>query len=71
MKPEILQGYRTLIGFVVGTGLVAWCVWLTHLEAVVSKAVAVGSYVALVGAWAGIYGIFVTKNHKSNQEIKK
>jgi hypothetical protein len=55
MKTEILQGYRTFIGFLVGTGLVAWCLWLSRT--------APGNFVGILGVWTGIYSAYLTKNY--------
>lgn len=59
MKTEILQGYRTFIGFLVGTGLVAWCLWLSRETA--------GNFVGILGVWTGIYTVFVAKNYKQGK----
>ena len=59
MKNEALKGYRTIIGFFVGTALVAWCLWLSREQP--------GNYVGLLGVWTGIYSVFVAKNYHQHK----
>lgn len=55
MKDSFLRGYRTFIGFTVGTLLVALCIYLSKDKP--------ENFISLLTVWTGIYGVFVGKNY--------